>query len=90
MFCRFESRGNEGQYRPRKRVGQRVNLEHVRGALTPSAHADGTDPAHHVYSSLSAHNDARRKRSALAITETELKLIAAAASTGLKSKPKNG
>jgi hypothetical protein len=31
-----------------------------------------------------------RKRSALVITETELKLIAAAAKIGLSSRPKNG
>ena len=37
-----------------------------------------------------SHSVARRRRSALPITETELKLIAAAAITGLKSKPKNG
>lgn len=32
----------------------------------------------------------RRRRKALPMTETELKLIAAAAITGLSSKPKNG
>ena len=36
------------------------------------------------------HSFAFRNRNALAMTETELKLIAAPAITGLKSKPKNG
>jgi hypothetical protein len=36
------------------------------------------------------HSFAFRKRSALVMTETELKLIAAPAMTGLRSKPKNG
>ena len=39
---------------------------------------------------FSNHNLSLRKRKALPITETELKLIAAAAIIGLKSKPKNG
>jgi hypothetical protein len=36
------------------------------------------------------YNWARRKRSEFPITETELKLIAAAAIIGLKRRPKNG
>lgn len=36
------------------------------------------------------HRVTRRRRNALAITETELKLIAAAAIIGLRSTPKNG
>ena len=36
------------------------------------------------------HNRILRKRSAFAITETELKLIAAPAITGLNSNPKKG
>src|SRR5690606_30773191 len=36
------------------------------------------------------HKRALRNRSALAITDTELKLIAAAASIGLNSRPRNG
>jgi hypothetical protein len=39
---------------------------------------------------ISAHSFTLRNLSALPITETELKLIAAAASIGLKSRPKNG
>jgi hypothetical protein len=37
-----------------------------------------------------SYRRALRSRSALAITETELKLIAAPAIIGLRSKPKNG
>jgi len=37
-----------------------------------------------------AHNRARRKRNELPITDTELKLMAAAAITGLSSSPKTG
>ena len=36
------------------------------------------------------HSFAFRRRSALAMTETELKLMAAPAMMGLKSRPKNG
>lgn len=36
------------------------------------------------------YSEARRNRSALPITETELKLIAAAAIIGLSNSPKNG
>jgi len=39
---------------------------------------------------LNAHSFALRRRSELPITETELKLMAAAAIMGLKSSPKNG
>jgi hypothetical protein len=38
----------------------------------------------------SAHKVARRKRSALAMTDTELTAIAALASMGLRSKPNSG
>jgi hypothetical protein len=41
-----------------------------------------SDEAHHSF--------VRRSRNALVITETELRLIAAPAITGLSSKPKNG
>src|SRR6266699_2528140 len=41
-------------------------------------------------SSLASQILARRSRSALPITDTELKLIAAAASIGLRRIPKNG
>jgi hypothetical protein len=41
-------------------------------------------------SSTAAQTTARRSRSAFAITDTELKLIAAAAITGDRSIPKNG
>ena len=40
--------------------------------------------------SLRRHSLTRRRRSALAITETELTLIAAAAIIGLSSTPKSG
>lgn len=43
-----------------------------------------TGIAHHFYSSVF------RSRRALPITDTELRLIAAAANIGLSSKPKNG
>ena len=58
----------------------------------PVATAPGTDLASNVDSwlSVAAHNDIRRNLSAFPITETELKLIAAAASIGLNSRPKNG
>jgi hypothetical protein len=46
-------------------------------------------PAKLVFSDFD-HNLTRRNRRALLITETELKLIAAAAIIGLNSKPKNG
>jgi len=36
------------------------------------------------------HNDTLRRRSALEITETELKLIAALAIIGFRSKPNKG
>ena len=39
---------------------------------------------------VNLHSLTPRKRRALAMTETELKLIAAAASMGLNSRPKNG
>jgi hypothetical protein len=38
----------------------------------------------------SAHSFTVRKRKAFVITETELRLIAAAAKIGLNSSPKNG
>ncbi len=54
-----------------------------------SSAAGGTDPK--LRSQLwQLHSESRRRRSALAITETELKLMAAAAIMGLKSRPKNG
>jgi hypothetical protein len=37
-----------------------------------------------------SYNSARRKRSALEMTETELKVIAALAIMGLSKRPKNG
>ena len=39
---------------------------------------------------VASHNDARLNRKALPITDTELKLMAAAAIIGLNSNPKNG
>lgn len=39
---------------------------------------------------VAPHSRAKRSRSELAITETELKLIAAAATIGLSSRPKAG
>ena len=39
---------------------------------------------------VQSHNLMRRNRNAFPITDTELKLIAAAASIGLNSNPKNG
>ena|SRR5437667_11189939 len=39
---------------------------------------------------VNLHSLTPRKRRALAMTETELKLMAAAASMGLNSRPKNG
>jgi hypothetical protein len=43
-----------------------------------------------VNASARAHAFARRKRNALPMTDTELKLIAAAAIIGDKSSPKHG
>jgi len=51
-------------------------------AETTNAVADNFSPTR--------HNDARLSRKALPITETELKLIAAAAIIGLRRIPKNG
>jgi len=38
---------------------------------------------------MTVHNSIRRNRSAFAITDTELKLIAAPATTGFSNTPKN-
>ena len=56
-------------------VTQEGNVSPLSAFVTPRAHT---------------HSATRRSRSALAITETELRLIAALASIGLSSSPKNG
>ena len=43
-----------------------------------------------IWYDFRVHNLTLRSRSALAMTDTELKLIAAAAIMGLNSRPKNG
>ena len=48
------------------------------------------DRSHLTFEIFEAHSFIARNLSALAITETELKLMAAAARIGLRSSPKNG
>jgi hypothetical protein len=47
-------------------------------------------PTATVASDEASHSFVRLRRNALVITDTELRLIAAPAITGLSSKPKNG
>ena len=48
------------------------------------------DPSKHRIASIARHSSARRKRSALLITDTELNVIAALAIIGLSSSPNHG
>lgn len=56
----------------------------------PASWAPSRSAVENYATTLVGYNETRRSLSALPITETELKLIAAAASIGLSNKPKNG
>ena len=76
--------------RPRDRAGLRRGRA-VRGPRVVHAGASARgDPTPLAPNARPFRSSARRRRSALVMTETELRLIAAAARTGLRSSPKNG
>ena len=65
----------------------------VGGAFAPRSESQKTVGAQRPlphWKITAIHSDTRCNRNAFAITETELRLIAAPAITGLRSKPKKG
>jgi hypothetical protein len=71
----------EQEIRPRAKHVRRVFIEEKKGH-------DGEE--REEYETRSAHRTTFRSRSALAMTDTELKVIAALATMGLSSKPSAG
>jgi hypothetical protein len=67
-----------------------VGQEYPTHTLQHNPRVNGIGQEFPIHLSHNNHNFALRRRRALAITETELKLIAAAAKMGLSSRPKNG
>lgn len=83
-----------------RRIGRLMLGGLVRGDTRPRARETGQRRAHERdddrqrqaadHCSISFHSSTRRSRSALAMTETELSVIAALAQMGLISTPRNG